>query len=112
MLPQTSAIPNLALNLPVWFNFEEPARGRAGSSYLELLSRTANSLTSSQLPMYTPQYSIAQRKLTIMPLPAAKANLGQIRDKILPILLPYGIRRVALFGSAVSGEDSIAEMAI
>ena len=41
-----------------------------------------------------------------MPLTAAKANLDQLRDKILPILLPYGIKRVALFGSVVTGEDS------
>jgi len=27
-----------------------------------------------------------------------------LRDKILPVLLPYGVRRVALFGSVVRGE--------
>jgi len=41
-----------------------------------------------------------------MPLTVTKANLDQLRDKILPILLPYGIKRVALFGSVVTGKDS------
>lgn len=29
----------------------------------------------------------------------------ELREKILPILLPWGVRRVALFGSVVRGED-------
>jgi predicted nucleotidyltransferase len=35
-----------------------------------------------------------------------KTTLTELRDKILPILLPYGIRRVALFGSVVRGEET------
>jgi predicted nucleotidyltransferase len=41
-----------------------------------------------------------------MPLTAAKANFDHLRDNILPILLPYGIKRLALFGSVVTGEDT------
>jgi predicted nucleotidyltransferase len=41
-----------------------------------------------------------------MSLAPTKFTLSEIRDKILPILLPYGIRRVALFGSIVRGEAS------
>lgn len=33
-------------------------------------------------------------------------NLDELREKILPILLPWGVRRVALFGSVVRGENS------
>jgi predicted nucleotidyltransferase len=29
-----------------------------------------------------------------------------MREKILPLLLPYGVKRVALFGSVVRGEDT------
>jgi predicted nucleotidyltransferase len=29
-----------------------------------------------------------------------------LREKILPVLLPWGIKRVALFGSVVRGEDT------
>ena len=36
----------------------------------------------------------------------AQTHLDDLREKILPILLPYGIKRVALFGSVVRGEDS------
>jgi len=30
----------------------------------------------------------------------------QLRDKILPVLQPYGVKRVALFGSIVRGEET------
>ena len=30
----------------------------------------------------------------------------ELREKILPVLLPCGVKRVALFGSVVRGEDS------
>lgn len=30
----------------------------------------------------------------------------ELREKILPLLLPWGVRRVALFGSVVRGEDT------
>ncbi len=30
---------------------------------------------------------------------------NDLRDKILPVLLPYGAKRVALFGSVVRGEE-------
>jgi len=33
-------------------------------------------------------------------------HLEDLRDKILPVLLPYGVRQVALFGSVVRGEDT------
>jgi predicted nucleotidyltransferase len=29
-----------------------------------------------------------------------------LREKILPVLLPYGVKRVALFGSVVRGEET------
>jgi predicted nucleotidyltransferase len=29
-----------------------------------------------------------------------------LRDKILPVLLPYGVKRIALFGSVVRGEET------
>jgi hypothetical protein len=29
-----------------------------------------------------------------------------LREKILPVLLPWGIKRIALFGSVVRGEDT------
>lgn len=32
-------------------------------------------------------------------------NLDYLRNKILPVLQPYGIERVALFGSVVRGEE-------
>lgn len=35
-----------------------------------------------------------------------KTPIEEIRNKILPILLPYGVKRVALFGSVVRGDDS------
>ncbi len=31
----------------------------------------------------------------------------ELREKILSVLLPCGIRRIALFGSVVRGEDSL-----
>ena len=30
----------------------------------------------------------------------------ELREKILPVLLPCGVKRIALFGSVVRGEDS------
>jgi len=30
----------------------------------------------------------------------------KLREKILPVLLPWGVKRVALFGSVVRGEDT------
>lgn len=30
----------------------------------------------------------------------------QLKEKIVPILLPYGVKRVALFGSMARGEES------
>jgi len=33
-------------------------------------------------------------------------RLDEIRDRVLPLLLPYGVRRIALFGSAARGEDT------
>jgi uncharacterized protein len=33
-------------------------------------------------------------------------NLAHFRNKILPVLEPYGIKRVALFGSIVRGEET------
>ena len=35
-----------------------------------------------------------------------KTELEQIRDKILPVLAPYRVTRVAIFGSVVRGEDA------
>ncbi len=33
-------------------------------------------------------------------------NFDHLRDKILPVLQPYGVLRVALFGSVVRGEET------
>jgi hypothetical protein len=33
-------------------------------------------------------------------------NFDYLRDKILPVLQPYGVKRVALFGSIVRGEET------
>ena len=33
-------------------------------------------------------------------------RLEELREKILPVLLPWGVKRVALFGSVVRGEDT------
>lgn len=33
-------------------------------------------------------------------------RFDELREKILPVLLPYGVRRVAVFGSFVRGEDT------
>ena len=30
----------------------------------------------------------------------------ELREKVLPVLLPCGVRRIALFGSVVRGEDT------
>jgi predicted nucleotidyltransferase len=37
----------------------------------------------------------------------APQKFVQLRDTILPILEPYGIKRVALFGSVVHGEETL-----
>lgn len=34
------------------------------------------------------------------------AKFDYLRDKILPVLEPYGVKRVALFGSVVRGEET------
>ena len=34
------------------------------------------------------------------------ANLEALRQEILPVLLPWGVRRVAVFGSVAGGEDT------
>jgi predicted nucleotidyltransferase len=31
--------------------------------------------------------------------------LEELREKVLPVLLPWGVKRIALFGSTVRGED-------
>ena len=33
-------------------------------------------------------------------------KFGEMRNKILPLLLPYGVKRVAIFGSFVRGDES------
>jgi predicted nucleotidyltransferase len=33
-------------------------------------------------------------------------ELGEYRDKIVPVLQPYGIKQVAIFGSVARGEDT------
>jgi predicted nucleotidyltransferase len=33
-------------------------------------------------------------------------RFDELREKILPVLLPYGVKRIALFGSVVRGEDA------
>lgn len=33
-------------------------------------------------------------------------NFDQMREQILPVLEPYGVKRVALFGSVVRGEET------
>jgi predicted nucleotidyltransferase len=33
-------------------------------------------------------------------------KFDELREKILPVLMPYGVRRVAVFGSVVRGEDT------
>lgn len=37
---------------------------------------------------------------------ATDIRLQKLRDKILPVLLPYQVKRIALFGSAARGEDT------
>lgn len=32
-------------------------------------------------------------------------KFDDLREKILPVLMPYGVKRVALFGSVVRGEE-------
>ena len=32
-------------------------------------------------------------------------RFNELREKILPILLPWGVKRISLFGSVVRGED-------
>ncbi|HLF27312.1 MAG TPA: nucleotidyltransferase family protein [Anaerolineae bacterium] len=34
-------------------------------------------------------------------------QIEKLREKILPVLLPYGVKSVALFGSVVRGEDTL-----
>ncbi len=33
-------------------------------------------------------------------------NFDYLRDQILPVLQPYGVKRIALFGSIVRGEET------
>jgi predicted nucleotidyltransferase len=33
-------------------------------------------------------------------------KFDELREKILPVLMPYGVKRVAVFGSVVRGEDT------
>jgi predicted nucleotidyltransferase len=33
-------------------------------------------------------------------------RLKALREQILPVLLPWGVKRIALFGSVVRGEDT------
>ena len=33
-------------------------------------------------------------------------NFDELREKILPVLLPYGVKRIAIFGSVVRGEET------
>ena len=33
-------------------------------------------------------------------------KFDELREKILPVLMPYGVKRVAIFGSLVRGEDT------
>jgi len=33
-------------------------------------------------------------------------RFGELREKILPVLLPCGVKRVSLFGSVVRGEET------
>ena len=33
-------------------------------------------------------------------------KFDELREKILPVLLPYGVKRIALFGSMVRGEET------
>ncbi len=35
-------------------------------------------------------------------------RLEELKRQILPVLLPYGVRRIALFGSMARGEDTSA----
>ena len=34
-------------------------------------------------------------------------KFDELREKILPVLLPYGVKSVAVFGSIVRGEDTL-----
>ena len=34
-----------------------------------------------------------------------KEKLDELREKILPVLMPYGVKRVALFGSIMHGTE-------
>ncbi len=34
-------------------------------------------------------------------------KFDELREKILPVLLPYGMKSVAVFGSVVRGEDTL-----
>ncbi|MBI2941317.1 MAG: nucleotidyltransferase family protein [Chloroflexi bacterium] len=35
------------------------------------------------------------------------SKIEELRERILPILLPIGVKRVALFGSVVRGEETL-----
>lgn len=37
---------------------------------------------------------------------STKAPIDELREKILPVLLPYGVKRIALFGSVVRGDNT------
>ncbi|MCX7841202.1 MAG: nucleotidyltransferase domain-containing protein, partial [Anaerolineae bacterium] len=37
---------------------------------------------------------------------STKRNIDYLREQILPILLPYGVKRVTLFGSTVHGMET------
>ncbi|MEO0249411.1 MAG: nucleotidyltransferase family protein [candidate division WOR-3 bacterium] len=41
-----------------------------------------------------------------MKKPRSADKFQDIRDKVLPVLLPYGVRRIAIFGSYVRGEST------
>ncbi len=34
-------------------------------------------------------------------------DVPELRDKIIPVLLPYGVMRVAIFGSMARGEEGV-----
>lgn len=40
------------------------------------------------------------------------AQIDELRKKIVPILLPYGVQSVALFGSIVHGRESAGDVDI
>jgi predicted nucleotidyltransferase len=34
-------------------------------------------------------------------------RFAELREKVLPVLIPWGVRRVAVFGSVVRGQDGV-----